>query len=391
VDTDLLDQSPVGRLVPIQGTDAKYGLYACFAFMPKQLHEQVDGLTMETVGAVADASAALSRLDQACTQLSDPGLLIWPALYREALDTSALEGTYGHLTDVLEAQLPGFQHRSSETREIYGYLSAAWRSFVEIRERPITVGLLNEAHGEMFSDVEHPPSDLGRIRRHQVWIGQRETPVMDARFVPLPADDRLRAAMDSWADWVEVENTWPVVLRAALAHYQFETLHPFSDGNGRIGRLCIVLQFLRSGIIRHPAITISPWFFKNKDQYQDELFAVSRTGDWNPWVQFFCRAIVEQCGALILGAERLDNWLEMARSQINNRRWAGAIYDVLNTLSQAPLTTIATITTQQRVTATAATNIVNHLVEIGVLEETTGRTYGRVFGATAVMSIVDAI
>lgn len=377
--------------MPIEGTDARYGPYACFAFMPSQLPEQVDGLTMESVGAVADASAALSRLDQACTQLSDPGLLIWPALYREALDTSALEGTYGHLTDVLEAQLPGFQQRSAETREIFGYLSAAWRSFGEIRDRPITVGLLNDAHGEMFSDVEHPPSDLGRLRRQQVWIGQREAPINDARFVPLPADDRLQAALDSWAAWVEAENSWPVVLRAALAHYQFETLHPFRDGNGRIGRLAIVLQFLRSGIIRHPAITISPWFFKHRDQYQDELLAVSCTGDWNPWVQFFCRAIVQQCAALLLGVERLNDWIEMARTQINQRRWAGAIYDVLDNLSQTPLTTIAKITTQHDLTPTAATNIVNHLVEIGVLEETTGRAYDRVFGARAVMSIIDGI
>jgi Fic family protein len=391
VQFDLLSESPIGRLTPVQGNDARYGPYACFAYMPDPLPDNVDGLAMETLGAIAEASSALSRLDQACSQLNDPGLLIWPSLYREALDTSALEGTYGHLTDVLEAQLPGFQQKSPETREIYGYMTAAISAFGEIRARPITVGLLCDAQGEMFREVEHPPSDRGKVRQHQVWIGQRDAPITDARFVPLPGDDRLRAAMDSLVEWIGAENSWPIVLRAAMAHYQFETLHPFSDGNGRIGRLAIVLYLLQSGMIRHPAITISPWLLRRRDEYQDQLFALSCTGDWNPWVQFFCQAVVAQCDALILGAERLTGWLETSRAQINQHRWAGAIYDVLAGLSESPMTTIAKISTQYNVTPTAASNIVNHLTEIGVLEETTGRDYGRVFGATAVMTIVDAI
>ncbi len=209
--------------------------------------------------------------------------------------------------------------------------------------------------------------------------------------MPLPGDDRLKSSLEKWADWIEGSQDWPPVLRAALAHYQFETLHPYGDGNGRIGRLLVVLQLLRSGAIRHPAITISPWLFKNRDRYQDELLEVSCSGDWNPWIQFFCRAIVVQCDALIAGAVRLRDWLVESRGLVNQHRWAGAIYDVLNTLTQWPVVSIAAIANRHGVTPTAATNIVNHLIEINVLKEISGRSYARVFGATTVMSIVDAI
>jgi Fic family protein len=391
VDNEALGRSPIGQVVPIRGTDARFGPYACFAFLPSPLPDDEVQLSMATVRAVAEASASLARLDQACAQLKEPGLLIRPALYREALDTSALEGTYGQLTEVLEAELPGAHFRSSETKEILGYVDAALSSFAAVASQPVSVGLITTAQATMFQAVDSPPQDVGRVRAHQVWIGPRDESIYEARFVPLPGDDRLRSSLEALVEWMERPHDWPAVLRAALAHYQFETLHPFGDGNGRIGRLLIVLQLLRSGTVRHPAVTVSPWLFRHRDQYQDELLAVSCTGDWNPWVQFFCRAIIDQCDALIAGAINLVNWLDDARAKVNERRWTGAIYDVLTSLTQWPVTSIAAISDRHGMTSTAASNIVGHLTDIGVLAELTGRTYGRIFGATGVMKIVEDI
>jgi len=391
MDSEVLSTSPVGRTIPIQGTDARYGPYACFAFLPSPLPEEVE-LSMETITSVTRASGSLARLDQACEQLAEPGLLIRPALYREALDTSALEGTYGQLTDLLEAELPGVHFRSPETREILGYVRAAFNSFAAMKDAyPISISLLNEAQATMFADVDNPPKDAGQVREHQVWIGPADQSILEARFVPVPGDDRLRSSLEAFINWVNADHNWPPVLRAALGHYQFETLHPFGDGNGRVGRLLIVLQLLQSGAIRHPAITVSPWFFRYRERYQDELLAVSCTGDWNPWVQFFCQAIVAQCDALIAGAMQLFDWLNTSRERVNQRRWAGAIYDVLTELTQWPMISVASISNRHEMTPTAASNIVNHLVEIGVLEEMTGRSYGRMFGAISVMKIVEDI
>lgn len=389
MDDDLLARSLIGQLLPVRGTDARFGPYACFAYLPTDLPHDVS-LEMATIKRVTEATGALHRLDQACSLLREPGLLIRPALYREALDTSALEGTHGQLTDVLEAELSGSRF-SRETREILGYVNAAVGAFEAVKERDITLSLLAQAQAEMFREADNPPSDLGRIRQSQVWIGHDETPITEARFVPAPPDDRLQSALDAWAEWIGQESEWPIVLRSALAHYQFETLHPFGDGNGRIGRLTIILQLLKSGIIRYPAVTISPWFFKRREAYQDHLLDVSVTGNWNPWVQFFCQAIIEQCAALIAGADRLNQWLDECRARINQRRWAGTIHEVLTDLTQWPMVTIASVSETYKVTSTAATNIVNHLLEEGVIRELTGRTYGRVFGATEVMDIVDQL
>ena len=243
----------------------------------------MDGLAHGDTRSHCPGSAALARLDQACSQLNDPGLLIWPSLYREALDTSALEGTYGHLADVLEAQLPGFQKKSPETREIYGYMTAAISVFAEIHVRPITVGLLCDAQGEMFQEVEHPPSDRGKVREHQVL--DRPTGRPDYRCSVCPAAGR-RSPSCGHGLIGPVDRCGTLLANRAPrrdGYYQFETLHPFSDGNGRIGRLAIVLHLLQSGMAPgHPAITISPWLLRRRDEYQDQLFALKLYGRLEP-------------------------------------------------------------------------------------------------------------
>lgn len=384
-------RSPVGELVPIHGRDARHGDFAYFAYLPCPLPDEptLESLTWTRVAA---ASMALGKLDQVCAQLPDPRLLIRPALFREALDTSALEGTVGLLRDLLESQLPSAQFLSPETIEIRAYVEVAMTAFQMIRDRPISIAFLCELQDRLFKEARDKPADVGQLRSDFVWIGEKRRPIEEARFVPPPADDRLRAGLDAWQGWVQAghDHLAPVV-KAALAHYQFETLHPFGDGNGRLGRLVVVLQLLRYGTIQQPAITLSPWFLRHRDEYQDHLLAVSCTGNWNPWVQFFCEAISAQCASLIQGAERLLRWLNESRDLVNQRRWTGAIHQLLSDLIEWPVTTITDTANRYRVTPMNATRMINHLTEVGVLSELTGRSYGRVFGATEVMKIVDQI
>jgi Fic family protein len=391
VDESRLSESPIGQLVPISGTDARFGDYHCAAFYPDPLPDDIN-LSMTTVSELSRASASLARLDQACVPLKEPGLLIRPALFREALDTNALEGTYGQLSELLEARLPGAAVASAETREILGYVNAAQNAFEAVKTQRISLSVIKEAQAEMFKGSDDPPTDVGSIRTHQVWIGpDKHSTIHEARFVPLPGDDRLNAALDAWIEWIEKQSDWPPVLRAALSHYQFETLHPFGDGNGRIGRLLITLQLLQLGAISNPAVTVSPWFLRHRSEYQDGLFELSCTGDWNPWIQFFCKAISSQCDAVMIGATALAFWLESSRARVNEHKWAGAIYDVLDALTQWPMTSVTDIAQRFEMSHTAASNIVGHLEEIGVLAEMTGRNYGRQFGATDVMRIVENI
>ena len=391
MDIEKLGSSPIGKLVPIHGRDARHGEFAYFAFLPQPLPSDIV-LDSRTWTCASEASTALGKLDQACVHLPNPRLLIHPALWREALDTSALEGTVGLLRDLLAAQLPSAQFLSPETTEIRAYQLVALTAFEAIKERPISIGLLAELHGQLFREIPNPPRDLGRIRQDLVWIGEQDRPIEESRFVPPPADDRLTAGIDAWESWIQADHKHlPPVVRAALAHYQFETLHPFGDGNGRLGRLAIVLQLLRSHSIEEPAVTLSPWFLRRRHEYQDHLFAVSCTGDWNSWIQFFCQAICEQCLSLISGAEKLVEWLNVSRRTLDAKRWTGMIRRLLEDLIEWPVTTITDTASRYNVSTMNATRMINHLVEAKILEEMTGRTYARVFGAAAVMEIVDRI
>jgi Fic family protein len=391
MDLDRIRNSPVGELVPITGRDARHGDFAYFAFLPNPLPDDLH-LQSRTWARVAEASMALGKLDQVCAQLPDPQLLIRPALYREALDTSALEGTVGLLRDLLEAQLPTARYLSQETIEINAYVAVATAAFKMIRERRISVGMLSELQARLFRDVADKPPVVGRPRQDIVWIGDKERPIEEARFVPPPPDDRLHSGLSLWEKWIQAEHPHlaPVV-RAAIAHYQFEALHPFADGNGRLGRLVIVLQLLSSGTIREPAITLSPWLLRNRSDYQEGLLGVSCTGNWNPWVQFFCRAVEAQCTSLIAGAQRLLDWLSASRKKLDERRWTGTIHEMLGYLIEWPVTTITETANRYHLSQVGATNIIKHLTEVGILTEMTGKRYGRTFGALEVIDIVEGI
>jgi Fic family protein len=152
-----------------------------------------------------------------------------------------------------------------------------------------------------------------------------------------------------------------------------------------------ILQLLRQGAINEPAITLSPWLLRNRNQYQEQLFRLSQSGDWNPWIDFFCRAVIHQCEVLVEGAERLDRWLTESVELVNQRGWSGRILGVIKGLAVWPSLTVTSTADQFKMTAAAATSIINHLCEVGILTEMTGRSYGRVFGAQEVISIVESI
>ncbi len=288
VDLEALQSSPIGTLLPISGTDGRNGQpYDHFAYLAAPLPNAVE-LRSATWTVVARAEAELARLDQAARQIPEPALLRRPALRREAQSTSALEGTFAPLEDVLESEVEDRAQLSLEVREILNYVVAAEEAFSWIAERPVTSGLIGNLQGILVQGTPGEYSDAGGVRDRQVFIGPRDAPIPEARFVPAPFGDQLRAGFEQWVDSVnQPRDDMPPVVEAALAHYQFETLHPFSDGNGRIGRLLIVLQLMQRNVLRHPILVVSPWFEARRTEYQEALLRLSITGEWDAWVRFF--------------------------------------------------------------------------------------------------------
>jgi Fic family protein len=275
VDVGALRESPIGTLVPILGTDGATGRhFEHFAYVPDPLPREVV-LSSGTWTRVAAAEAALGRLDQAAQQVPEPALLRRPALRREAQSTSALEGTFAPFETVLASEPEERGGLSVDVREVLNYVVAAEEGFAWVDERPVTRNLLEGLQKTLVADTPSEHHDSGKVRERQVIIGARGTTIESSRFVPSPPGDQLKAGLDAWLGWLrDPPRDLSPVARAAMAHYQFETLHPFSDGNGRIGRLLIAMQLMRDAVLREPILVVSPWFEERRDEYQGGLLAL---------------------------------------------------------------------------------------------------------------------
>ena len=282
-----------GHLERIAGTDPRTGPWEHAVFVPDPLPDVMPSLSAQTVLRLGDARAALAALDSTARQLHNPSVFRQPSLRLEAQSTSAIEGTYEPLRAVLTAD-PQDPH-SVGMREVLNYVTTAEHAFEWIAEgRPITVGLLTELQRRLVAGTAADTRSAGNVRDIQVVIGGRPgESVQAARFVPHPPGDELNRRVRDLVDWVRDghhESVDPVVA-AAMAHYAFETLHPFNDGNGRIGRLLVVLQLYAGGILSEPTLTVSPWFEARRQLYYDRLFAVSTGSRWDDWIRFFAEGI----------------------------------------------------------------------------------------------------
>ncbi len=391
MDETALRSSSVGAIVPISGHDGRFGEdYEHWAFVPNPLPALVD-LSPATWRLVSDAMLSLGRLDEAGRQVPNPGVLRRPTLRREAQSTSALEGTYAPLSEILELD-PDDLHpapRSPELREILNYVRAAEHGYAIIRERGISLGMLGELHRLLVAGTPADGAMSGRVRDHQVVIGPPGSRVEEARFVPPPPGPDLEIALRDWVSWVEGPSELPIVVRAGLAHYQFETLHPFNDGNGRIGRLLIVLQLLRDGVLHEPLLTVSPWFEARRREYQDRLRRVSETGDWDEWVAFFAEAVAAQAASTTDKVRQLLAYQDETRALARQRGLRGLAVDLIEGLIAYPILTTGWVADVHDVSRQAATTAIRRLVEAGILRETTGRSYGRVFAADEVIRILE--
>ena len=370
MDHEALSASPIGSVVPISGTDPFTGRkFEHFAYVPAPL-PSATSLRSATWRQVVAAEAALARLDQAAQQFPQPALLRRPALRREAQSTSALEGTYAPFETVLASEPEDRQGLPSEVREVLNYVVAAEEGFAWVADRPITVGLIERLHGVLVADTPGERYDPGRIRRRQVFIGSRGLPIQESRFVPPPPGEQLRAAVGDLLGWIrDPPAHLPPVVRGAMAHYQFETLHPFYDGNGRIGRLLIALSLTSDGVLREPTLVVSPWFEARRSAYQDGLLNLSMTGAWDDWISFFAAGVAEAADTTRRRVERLLNWRERALERVREARVSGVAERVAGELIGSPITRAPVIARRHGITQQGAMLALRRLVELGLLEE----------------------
>jgi Fic family protein len=380
----------VGRLVPILGPDPASGeVVEGLAFLPDPLPREIT-LSTSTWTTVNRASAALARLDGAARLIPTPSLLRRPAVRREAQSTSALEGTYAPFTDVLAADINDQLNLSVELQEVLNFETMADLAFSWPEDRALTIGMLGELQQVLVAGTAGQLSDTGDLRDRIVVIGAPGSGFADARFVPPPPGDQLRAGVEDLLSWIEAPPDVPAVVQAALAHYQFECLHPYSDGNGRLGRLLVIVQLLRGALIREPLLVVSPWFERHRDQYQDGLLELSYGGDWDRWIGFFAEGVAASATESQLKVERLVNLQGDLRSRVQSAGRRGASEQLAADLVGSPYVTRGDVARRYALSGQGAMNAIRALVELEILEPSNVRIrrVGQIFVAPEVVRAI---
>lgn len=389
MDPTRLRDSPIGQLVSITGFDPRFGEdYAAEAYVPDPLPPTVP-LSAATYSLVADAAAAVARADQAAFLLPNPQLLARPSIRREAVSTSALEGTYTAFTDVLEADFLDRGQLSASVAEVVNYVNAAEAALEWIRDRPITVSFLAHLQKMIVTGTRADTDSAGRLRDTQVFIGVDRRRVNEARFIPPPAGDLLRDGMEAWEGWIRADSDLQIIVRMALAHYQFETLHPFTDGNGRLGRLVAILQLVQQGDLRIPILNLSPWLEQRRSEYQDGLLELSVTGNFEPWVVFFCEAVRSQAAEAVDRVHKLLGYKDAVLSKLRTARAKGTSLRIAEDLIGFPMLTATLAQQRYGVSYQAANTAISRLVDLGILRQRNRGNYDRIFGADEVLRIIE--
>lgn len=384
-----------GTLVSISGEDASFGSWQHRAFRPSPLTNDMPPLQAQTFVTVAEARASLAALDNTARQLPNPTLLRLPTLRREAQSTSALEGTYAPLAEVLIAddEDPG----TADLIEILNFVHAANHGYAWIGDgRPITASFLEDVQGLLMNGT--PLEEVsGRLRDVQVVIGRRDDadprshPVYNARFVPSPPGKDLEHALQILTDWIRTDHRGTIdpVVAAAMSHYQFETLHPFHDGNGRVGRLLIVLHLQVTGVLSEPTLSVSPWFEARRSQYYDALFGVSTQNDWDSFVRFFAEGLRQSADTTKTEMVALARVQEEMKAVVRaSPLRADSAHALVDLAVANPSFTVRKVESDLDVSYGRANKLVGQLVELGLLAVVDPAAYKRRFYAPQVLDVL---
>jgi Fic family protein len=335
------------------------------------------------------ATLAVGRLDSISTLL-DPHLFLYSYVRREAVLSSQIEGTQSSLSDLLLFELeeaPGAPR--GEVVEVSNYVAALNHGMTRLREGfPLANRLLREIHGVLMSKGRDHDKLPGEFRRSQNWIGG--TRPGNARFVPPPPQE-VEGCMAALEPFLQAEvQPLPVLLRAALAHVQFETIHPFLDGNGRVGRLLIALLLQQGGLLTEPLLYLSLYFKEHRQQYYDLLDRVRLVGDWEAWVDFFLEGVEFTATRAVETARRIVKLFEADTGRIEQAgRGAASALRVFSALRRRPALNLPLLCRENGMTFPTASKAMQTLAAAGIIRELTGQRRNRVFVYDAYLKILN--
>ena len=353
-----------GTLVPTIGSRK--------AFVPNPLPPPRLDLH-QFIGPLTRATQAVGELKGIGRTVSNPLLLIRPLQRREAVSSSSMEGTYTTLSDLFLFEAGASETLSrTDSREVYNYVRALERSIDQLAKIPISSRLARDAHRILLTGVtKHRGAtvEAGELKRDQNWIGGTGR-IESARFIPAPPAETPEA-LDGLMAFInrEQRDDASPLIDAALAHYQFEAIHPFADGNGRVGRMLITLMLIERGTLPQPLLYMSPYLERQKDRYIDLMYAVSREGKWEDWIGFFLEAVTESSKDTITVVEKLQDLHREYRERFQTARRSALLLRIIDLAFERPVRSISDIADALGVTYAGAANNVKELIREGVAHE----------------------
>jgi len=346
--------------------------------LPPQPPVRLDG---ELQGLLSKADRALGRLDGSIQTLPNPDLFVFMYVRKEAVLSSQIEGTQSSLQDLLAAEAHILSPElPRDVDEVVNYVTAMNYGLARLAELPVSVRLIREIHQRLLQGVRGARLTPGELRRTQNWIGPGGCSLNEATFVPPPPHE-VPEALGALETFLHTESDIPALIQIGLAHAQFETIHPFLDGNGRVGRLLISFLLCQREILVKPVLYLSHYFKRHRAEYYERLQAVRDTGDWEGWLAFFLRGVASVSLEATDTARRILALREDHRARVTQGlgRAAGNGHKVLEHLYQRPIVAVADVEALTATSYTAANNLVSRMVELGVLVEATGYRRNRLF------------
>ena len=333
---------------------------------------------------------ALGRLDSVSILLPDMSLFLYMYIRKEAVLSSQIEGTRSSLSDLLLFELeqePGVP--LDDVQEVSNYVAALHHGLNRLAESfPLSLRLIRDIHQILLSTGRGSERDPGQFRRSQNWIGG--TRPGNAQFVPPPPEHVVESMGRLELFLHDVPERTPTLVKAALAHVQFETIHPFLDGNGRVGRLLITLLLCSEKVLREPMLYVSLFFKTHRQRYYDLLNQVRLTGDWESWLDFFAQAVTETSNQAVETAQQLVRLSEMDRARINDLgRVAGSALRVHRALLQRPIASARWVSEQAQLSPATVNACLDHLEHLQIVRELTGQRRNRLFSYTQYIEIMN--
>ncbi|HZZ78042.1 MAG TPA: Fic family protein [Gemmataceae bacterium] len=354
--------------------------------IPPPIHPDLD-----LVRVTSEAHQALGELAGVGRLLPNPHLLIRPFLNREAVLSSRIEGTITRLDQLFLYEIePGEIENQDDAREVRNYVATLEFGLDQIRKKvPITLHMLRELHQVLLDGVRGGEKRPGQIRDRAVLIGKLGQTFETARFVP-PCHTALAPLMENFIQFLRKPQQMPVVLQLAIMHYQFETIHPFNDGNGRVGRLLITLILCERGVLPEPLLYLSAFFERHREEYYDCLLNVSRHGAWGDWFRFFAVGIAEQAHDAIQRSRQLLDLRETYRARLAKDVRSMAPMRLLDELFASPFVTVNRAKDILNMSFKSAQQIVVKLEKKRILREVTKKKRHRIYCAHEILKLLDA-